>query len=93
VPVTGTISAAPMIEIEPPAPPIVIVPSPAAEAEAETGDVTTPLNNAAAEPALSPAAAPVIPLVHAPDDPGPEVAEDSDTGDDAKPGMWRKIFG
>jgi HemY protein len=92
VPTTGTISAAPMIEIEPPAPPVVIVTLPAAEAEAETGNSTAlPPNTATAELAPSPAAAPVIPLVHAPDDPGP--VEDSETGDDAKPGMWRKIFG
>jgi hypothetical protein len=64
------------------------------EAEVETVNSTAPLPNiAAAESALSQAAAPVIPLVHAPDDPGPEIVEDSDTGDDAKPGMWRKIFG
>ncbi|MGA3306688.1 MAG: hypothetical protein ABSC26_11890, partial [Stellaceae bacterium] len=81
------------IEIEPPAAPIVIVPSPAAESEATNGNSAAAPNNAAAEPAPSPVAAPVIPLVHAPDDPGPEIVEDSDTGDDAKPGIWRKIFG
>jgi HemY protein len=95
VPTTGTISAAPMIEIEPPpAPAVVIAPSPVAEAEVKDDDpAAQPQNNAAAEPAPAPPAAPVIPLVHAPDDPGPELVEDSDTGDDAKPGMWRKIFG
>jgi HemY protein len=96
VPTTGTISAAPMIEIEPPAPPVVIAASPPVEAEAKNGNEAAPppaANDTAAVPAPSPAAAPVIPLVHAPDDPGPEIVEEDDTGDDAKPGVWRKIFG
>ena len=96
VPTTGTISAAPMIEIEPPAPPVVIAASPPVEAEAKNGNEAAPppaANDTAAVPAPSPAAAPVIPLVHAPDDPGPELVEEDETGDDAKPGMWRKIFG
>jgi hypothetical protein len=45
----------------------------------------------AAEPA-PPRADPVIPLVHAPDDPGPEAAED--TAPPAEPEVtgWRKLF-
>jgi hypothetical protein len=33
----------------------------------------------------------VIPLVHAPDDPGPEAAEESEPRE-AQNGGWRKIF-
>ncbi len=37
---------------------------------------------------------PVIPLVHAPDDPGPqaEIVEETEAEPDAKPSGWRKIF-
>jgi hypothetical protein len=37
---------------------------------------------------------PVIPLVHAPDDPGPqaEIVEETEAEPDAKPKGWRKIF-
>jgi HemY protein len=94
VPTTGTISATPMIEIEPPEAPVVIAASPPVEAEAESDDEAAPppaAKDTTPAPAPSSAAAPVIPLVHAPDDPGP--VEDSETDDDAKPGMWQKIFG
>jgi hypothetical protein len=48
-------------------------------------------------PGLQPAqpkADPVIPLVHAPDDPGPEaeIVEETEPEPDAKPSGWRKIF-
>ena len=48
-------------------------------------------------PSLQPAqpkADPVIPLVHAPDDPGPEaeIVEETEPEPDAKPSGWRKIF-
>ena len=41
-----------------------------------------------------PKAEPVIPLVHAPDDPGPEaeIVEETEAEPDAKPSGWRKIF-
>jgi HemY protein len=34
----------------------------------------------------------VIPLVHAPDDPGPEAAEETEASAEAQNGGWRKIF-
>jgi len=40
-----------------------------------------------------PKAEPVIPLIHVPDDPGPEIAEESETPDEPQAGGWRKIFG
>jgi HemY protein len=96
VPTTGVITAAPVIELEPPPASIVITPTPPVGPEANNGsDVTPPpaANEVATDALPSRAPEPIIPLVHAPDDPGPAVAEDSETGDDAKPGMWRKIFG
>jgi hypothetical protein len=39
-----------------------------------------------------PKAAPVIPLVHAPDDPGPEVVEESAAPVEPQTGGWRKLF-
>jgi hypothetical protein len=41
-----------------------------------------------------PRSEPIIPLVHAPDDPGPvvEVDEDAEAEQEAKAGGWRKIF-
>ncbi|HKM87466.1 MAG TPA: heme biosynthesis HemY N-terminal domain-containing protein [Xanthobacteraceae bacterium] len=35
---------------------------------------------------------PVIPLVHAPDDPGPDAVEESEAPPEAQNGGWRKIF-
>ena len=39
-----------------------------------------------------PDAEPVIPLVHAPDDPGPEAVEESEPPPEPQAGGWRKIF-
>ena len=36
--------------------------------------------------------APVIPLIHAPDDPGPEASEESEPRAEAQAGAWRKMF-
>jgi HemY protein len=96
VPTTGALSAAPVIELEPPAAPIVMTPTPPVESEARDADeITLPpaTNDVTAEAAPARPPEPIIPLVHAPDDPGPEVPDESQTGDDAKPGVWRKIFG
>jgi HemY protein len=41
---------------------------------------------------VQPKAPPVIPLVHAPDDPGPEAVEESERPSEAQSGGWRKIF-
>jgi HemY protein len=99
VPLTGMTSAAPVIESET----VLVIPAkPAAEpAVHEQHDSVPPLatNGAAAplHPGLQPAppkSAPVIPLVHAPDDPGPvaEIVEETEAEPDAKPSGWRKIF-
>ena len=105
VPLTGMLSAAPVIEPDNglgrrrPSPsraktePMVN--------EQHDGDHAPPLpaNGPAAplHPGLQPAqpkSEPVIPLVHAPDDPGPEaeIVEETEPEPDAKPSGWRKIF-
>jgi HemY protein len=103
VPLTGIESTAPVIEPESPAvAPIAIAERPQSIHEPSQTDDKAP---AAAEPASAPVLSravqirpkpePVIPLVHAPDDPGPEAIEDSE---DSKPpselesGGWRKMF-
>jgi HemY protein len=98
VPLTGMISTATVIETEP-----VVVPPTAAplpiEAQSKVGEETAPplssngAGIAAATTPVSPPAKPVIPLVHAPDDPGTDDQPGEEVTDDAKPGVWRKIFG
>ena len=84
VPLTGAI-AAPIIEPELPAP------ISAASARHDQSAVI-PAGAAAARSASQPVKAePVIPLVHAPDDPGPEAAQESERPTDQDSG-WRKIF-
>jgi HemY protein len=105
VPLTGIVNAAaPVIEPEPapaasastaPVPPRENAALPPAESAAEPPA-------AAAEAAIVPArrrgrrAPPkpeaVIPLVHAPDDPGPEAVQESEPSAEAQNGAWRKIF-
>ena len=99
VPLTGMTSAAPVIES---APVLVIPAKPAAEPtvnEPHDSDPSLSANGPAASlhPGLQPAqpkADPVIPLVHAPDDPGPEaeIVEETEAEPEAKPSGWRKIF-
>jgi HemY protein len=99
VPLTAMTSAAPVIESDT----VLVIPAkPAADpAVHELHDSGPPLatNGSAAplHPGLQPAqpkADPVIPLVHAPDDPGPEaeIVEETEPEPDAKPSGWRKIF-
>ena len=103
VPLTAMTSAAPVIESET----VLVIPAKPAQAdrpaihEPHDSDHTPPLatNGAAAplHPGLQPAqpkSDPVIPLVHAPDDPGPEaeIVEETEPEPDAKPSGWRKIF-
>ena len=84
VPLTGAI-AAPIIEPELPAP-ISAAPAPHGQS------AVIPAGASAVGSASQPAKAePVIPLVHAPDDPGPEAAQESETPTDQDSG-WRKIF-
>jgi HemY protein len=84
VPLTGAI-AAPVIEPELPAP---ISAAPARHDQ----NAVIPAGASALRSAPEPVKAdPVIPLVHAPDDPGPEAAQESETPAD-QIGGWRKIF-
>jgi HemY protein len=84
VPLTGTI-AAPIIEPELPAP-VGAAPSPRDQnAVVQAGPL------AGRSPPAPFKAEPVIPLVHAPDDPGPDGPQESETPAD-QDGGWRKIF-
>jgi HemY protein len=101
VPLTGMTSAAPVIESDK----VLVIPAKAATEpavnEQHDSNHTPPLpaNGAAGplHPSLQPTqpkSDPVIPLVHAPDDPGPEaeIVEETEPEPDAKPSGWRKIF-
>src|SRR5262249_6881265 len=108
VPLTGIVSAAAVIEPEPP--PAALPAAPPAPEPPEAEDrhepeaaPPAPADDAAAAPPpsavtaqpLPPKPDPVIPLVHAPDDPGPEVVvdEETETAEEPKPRGWRKLFG
>jgi HemY protein len=85
VPLTGTI-AAPIIEPELPAP-VSATPAPREQ------NAIIPASAASVRSAPEPVKAdPVIPLVHAPDDPGPDGIEESDASAREDNGGWRKIF-
>ncbi|HEX9237977.1 MAG TPA: heme biosynthesis protein HemY, partial [Xanthobacteraceae bacterium] len=94
VPLTGAI-AAPIIEPEAIAPP---PPGPAVNAAAprdENVARSVALSRSSSEPApikaeLKPE--PVIPLVHAPDDPGPDAVEENEAPASEESGGWRKIL-
>jgi HemY protein len=99
VPLTAMTSAAPVIESDT----VLVIPAKptAGTAVHELHDSVPPLptNGSAGplQPSLQPAqlkADPVIPLVYAPDDPGPEaeIVEETEPEPDAKPSSWRKIF-
>ena len=101
VPLTGTLGA-PVIEPEPlAAAPVEIVAGPQRESEtaaaeaASAATIETPRSRRTAgqtqsKPDIKPK--PVIPLVHAPDDPGPDVHEEIDAPVEPQNGGWRKIF-
>jgi HemY protein len=104
VPLAGIVNAAaPVIEPEPAPPaPVASAPVPVAVRDnaalpAESaGEAVTAESNAAA-PARRRRRSPpkpeaVIPLVHAPDDPGPEAVQESEPSADTQNGSWRKIF-
>jgi HemY protein len=100
VPLTGMVSA-PTIEPEPPAPaPVASEPQPDRAATPRENEQLPP---AAAPPAAAPSrrrggpqAQPkpdaVIPLVHAPDDPGPEAIDERGPPAESEFGGWRKMF-
>lgn len=106
VPLRAIASAAPVIEARPAEAARAELPGERAEtrepplgkvAEAEKADATAA---AVAAPAVTrpagtsdqPSAAPVIPLVHAPDDPGPEANEEAEPRAEPHAGAWRKMF-
>jgi HemY protein len=68
---------------------------PAAEEKADASPaVAEPVGNVPPLRRVSPQPKPeaVIPLVHAPDDPGPDAADESQQRTDPQNGGWRKIF-
>jgi HemY protein len=93
VPLTGIVSAAPVIEAaQPAAAPIEIAPQ-SKDQNAEVAPAVTetlPSRRRGEQSQSKPA--PVIPLVHAPDDPGPEALEESEEPVEPESG-WRKILG
>ncbi len=106
VPLTGVVSA-PLIEPERPAPVPPdkppqgdIEPPPKSEdlpaastaAEDQQPSPTTTLPAPGQAKRTQPKVPPVIPLVHAPDDPGPETVEESERPPEPQSGGWRKIF-
>jgi HemY protein len=95
VPLTGIVSSAPVIE---PAPePPAIAPMETGTEESHDSEYTPPIP---AEGAVTPSrlgsqlpkAEPIIPLVHAPDDPGPDIVEESEPPVEPQSGGWRKLF-
>ena len=84
VPLTSAI-AAPIIEPELPGP-IGAVPAP----RDQNATIPAIASTVRSEPIK---AEPLIPLVHAPDDPGPDGIEESDASASQENGGWRKIFG
>jgi HemY protein len=85
VPLTGAVNA-PLIESEP---------SPVASMEASAEQVREAEQTLPAAPPrhdLPPQAPAVIPLVHAPDDPGTEAVDDGDPSAGKQDGSWRNIF-
>ena len=100
VPLAGVVSQTPVIEPEPPAaasvvnvPPLEELPSvlgrPATPSAMEEPDGVTSLRRSRR---ARPKPEPVIPLVHVPDDPGPEAVEESEPRAEPQNGGWRKIF-
>jgi HemY protein len=85
VPLTGAVNA-PLIESEP---------SPVASMEAsaeQARETKQTLPPAPPRHDLPPQAPAVIPLVHAPDDPGTEAVDDGDPSASKQDGSWRNVF-
>jgi HemY protein len=92
VPLIGAI-AAPVIEPEFPAQLPAMPASPDPHSEQSRAPNAVSASASANRPASVPVQAePVIPLVHAPDDPGPDAIEESDASARAENSGWRKIF-
>jgi HemY protein len=99
VPLTG-IASAPVIEPEAPhaaplpaapAQPVERVQSPGQQG-ATSSEPDGPLSPRRPAKPTPPKPEPVIPLVHAPDDPGPEAVEGDEPHAEPQDGGWRKIF-
>jgi HemY protein len=102
VPLSGMLSAPTVIEPEPAAaapvelkadalPEKVTTPPAPEESVAATTPARPP--NERTEPKQESKQEPVIPLVHAPDDPGPDAIEESDAALEPPAGGWRKLLG
>jgi HemY protein len=99
--ITSVPPPAPPVAASPPsAPPVVsaapaeVAAKPKAHSLAEPGDIAPPAAKSIAEPATAGGfrpAQPVIPLVHAPDDPGPEPDRETEPVVESQPGTWRKL--
>jgi HemY protein len=95
VPLTGIVSTAPVIEPEPE--PATVTPIAAAPEQPHDSKSTPPVP---AEDAVAlshpepqaPKAEPIIPLVHAPDDPGPDAVEEIEPPVEPQSSGWRKLF-
>jgi HemY protein len=92
VPLSG-IPSAPVIEPEPStSTPVEIAPGPRREsAPAPAAAAETTLSRRSAGQA-QPKPEPIIPLIHVPDDPGPDTPEESDVTVEPQAGGWRNVF-
>lgn len=75
------------------------VPAPGKVADGEKAEAIAAASATAADASTrhfgtpeQPGAAPIIPLIHAPDDPGPEVSEEPELRAEQQAGTWRKMF-
>jgi len=84
LPLAGTLTA-PVIEPDSPVPPL-----PASPPEQIRPTEIAPARGRSDDTPVK--AEPVIPLVHAPDDPGPDAVEEAEAPAPAESGSWRKIF-
>ena len=89
-------ASAPLIEPEPAAaPPIELAAERRENAEASSAAAIIPAlrRSDPAQPKAEAKSEPVIPLIHVPDDPGPDIVEESEVPDHRETGGWRKLFG
>jgi HemY protein len=94
VPLAGIVGAGPVLEppgeAEPPMRTIEAAPAQPAMGDAETAAAEPAPRRRARRPQPKPDA--VIPLVHAPDDPGPDLIEEPEPAPEPPPDGWRKVF-
>jgi HemY protein len=99
VPLSGTLSA-PVIEPESAAVPAELQAESTVSLPAEVLSSPTPLEKAEAKTEFEAESTsvdvkpvPIIPLVHAPDDPGPDAFDEDEPASEQSDGGWRKILG